>query len=83
MRVCNLYLLTRDINGDDCCYESMIVAAKDETSAKNFHPIGNTESMWGYSSMWANSPDDVTTTLIGIALDDIEEGIILASFTSD
>jgi len=71
----NLYLLSQDQNDDYDTYDSCIVAAADEESAKLITP-----GSWGYS--WCKSPEYVDVELIGKALEGTKEGVILASFNA-
>ncbi len=73
----NLYLISQTDNIDYDTYDSAVVAAPDEESAKRIPP---TEDSW--DSSWAKSPDSVKVKLIGAASPDIEQGVILASFNA-
>lgn len=75
----NLYLLTQNrIIGYDT-YDSCVVAAKNEETARNINPDGK----WGdkYSS-WCLSPDYVDVKLIGKAVTGTEPGVVCASFNA-
>lgn len=78
----NLYLLTQDVNTGYDSYDSVVVAAKDEDSARRIHPCEF--SKWGgYDDRdWAVSPDQVDVKLIGKAVKGTLEGVILASFNA-
>jgi len=84
----NIYKISQDVNDNYDTYDSAIVAAHSEKEAKMMHPHrGNfyDKPNWdgtveGYSS-WCNV-EDVKIRHIGIALEDIKEGIILASFNA-
>ncbi len=79
----NLYLLSQDQNTGCETYDSMIVAADNEESAKAIHPDG--ETGWGrprYLATWCDSTDHVSCELIGVAKAGTETGIILASFNA-
>lgn len=73
----NIYLVTQDENVGYDTFDSIIVCAENEDIAKNTLPP---TCEWGYC--WAYSPDKVDVTLIGIANDDIEKGVIMASFNA-
>ena len=79
-----LYYVTQDENCGYDTYDSMIVAAKSEEDARLVHPAGYTDlKAWKsrYSS-WATSPDNVSVVLIGVALEDQKEEVIIASFNA-
>ena len=81
----NLYRISQDENNDYDTYDSAIVCAKDEESARKIRPDNAT---WedvkrkDYGDEWAIHPEQVTVELIGTAKDDIKEGVILASFNA-
>ncbi len=76
----NLYLVSQDQNTKYDTYDSMVVAAPDEETARNTHPRDN--NYWGrdYDS-WCRTPDKATVQLIGKAVN-VEEGVIIASFNA-
>lgn len=63
-------------------YDSAVVAADDEVSARSINPDGSGRK-WGdrYSS-WCKSPELVDVTLLGTAKRGTEAGVILASFNA-
>ncbi len=78
----NLYLLSQDENTDYDTYDSVVVAAKDENEARLIHPDGD-NAEWGCRyPAWASSPEKVTVTKIGKASDDVQLGVVLASFNA-
>ena len=77
----NLYLISQDENNDYDTYDSVIVAAESEKTARLINPDNLWEWRDPYSS-WCSSPDKVHVKWIGVALDGTEEGIILASFNA-
>lgn len=78
----NLYLLTQNVNTGYDTYDSAIVAAKDEDSARKINP-SEFSKFGGYNAWdWAISPEQVTVKLIGKATKGTLEGVILASFNA-
>lgn len=75
-----LYLLTQTQRLGYDTYDSCIVASESSTEAKKIHPSGETNK-WHYGT-WADSPENVTATLIGNAHSTIEKGLILSSFVA-
>ena len=84
-----LYLLQQDKNTDYDSYDSAVVCAASEASAKLTHPDGmrtwnpkgSEDANWGWLSDWA-VPEHVTVKLIGTAQDSVEPGVICASFNA-
>jgi hypothetical protein len=74
-----LFLLTQCENSDYDSYDSAVVAAPDEASAKKIHPAGF-RSKWTTYSTWCSSPEYVTARYLGEAADDVELGVVCASF---
>lgn len=76
-----LYLLSQNTATGYDTYDSIIVCAPDEQTAKQILPSTyiQWEDMW---SGWCKSPKDVTAELIGEASPDVEVGVILASFNA-
>lgn len=71
----NLYLISQSVNNDYGTFDSAVVAAPDEETARHTHPG------WGWESgAWARYPSDVKVELIGQT--DREAGVILASFNA-
>ena len=77
----NLYLISQNANDDYDTYDAAVVAANNEDEARNINPNG--EDSWNekYSS-WCSSPEQVSVKYIGIATEETERGIILASFNA-
>lgn len=81
----NLYRLTQTQRRGYDTYDSVIVAAKDEESAKKIHPsvlTGWPEHSLFCNRSWCDNPEYVTVELIGSASTNITEGVILASFNA-
>ena len=71
-----LYVLSQDTNNNYDTFDSAVVAAKNETDARN--------TQVGYASLcntWV-PPDDVTVRRIGTATKGTEAGVIVASFNA-
>lgn len=74
-----LYLLSQTENEGYNTYDSAVVVAEDEVSAKEIVPGG-----YGWSdkySPWATSPSRVTAKYIGEAAEGVH-GVICASFNA-
>jgi len=71
-----LYLLSQDVNPGYDTYDSCVVAAMDEDSARVISP-----SAYSSETSWCN-PADVNVECIGIANDGTVEGVICASFNA-
>ena len=90
-----LWLITQEANRSYDTYDSAIVAADDEAQARALHPNGHEKWMgdagWldivtGEAPRWIDSdwthPANVTAKVIGDALPDTAEGVVLASFNA-
>lgn len=93
-----LYRLSQNDNSGYDTYDSMVVAAKDETAARLIHPSGYTwdDGRWiayridgtkfdahdAHDGTWANSPEKVQVEYIGEAEETITEGTICTSFNA-
>jgi hypothetical protein len=81
----NLYLLTQEENTGEGTFDSCIVVATDEESAKNVHPASD----WDRVDVWADDSKDVTVIFLGKAREDLEKvgyalkinNVICASFS--
>jgi hypothetical protein len=82
IKTMNIYLLTQTQNTGYDTYDSVVVIAPSEEEAKTIHPEG--QQQWGndYISSWCQSPSDVTAKLVGTALPNASQGIILSSFNA-
>ena len=79
----NLYRISQESNNDYDTYDSAIVCAKDETTAKAIHPGADKE--WPSGSKywdWCATPDQVAAKLIGAAAPGLPVGVVLASFNA-
>lgn len=75
----NLYLLTQDVNTGYDTFDSVIVAARDEASARMILP-SDSLSWEEPSYSWVSSPESVNVVFIGKAVKGTVEGVVLASF---
>jgi hypothetical protein len=84
-----IYVLSQDQNVSYDTYDSVVVAAEDEESAKRIHPdytLGdNWKDNWDEDEeySWCNSPDDVKVELVGTYEGTkTEPHVILSSFNA-
>jgi hypothetical protein len=80
----NLYLILRPglTNWDE--YEGAVVAAEGEEAARNIHPDGELDEPLSEKfrlSTWV-PVEEVKVKLLGVAVEGVEEGVILASFNA-
>lgn len=79
----NLYLISQDINNDYDTFDSAVVCAPDEETARNTHPQG----IWGHKKRyewdkwsWCPLVSQVKVKLIGKAVEGMEHHVVCASF---
>jgi len=77
----NLYLISQDSNDGYDTYDSLIVCAKDEEEARNIHP-GIFGEWRDNVSYWCKTSNLVKVKYIGIAANEIDYGVVLASFNA-
>ena len=78
----NLYLLTQDVNNGYDTYDSCVVAAPDEESARRIHPGRDDWNDDYYArKTWARI-HEVAVSLIGTAKEGTSAGVVLASFNA-
>ena len=78
-----LFLISQTQNDDYDTFDSAVVAAEDEDTARNMSPDGNPVADWETSySIWCNGPEHVSVKYLGEAKDAIEQGVICASFNA-
>jgi hypothetical protein len=78
----NLYLLSQEQNNDWDTYDSCVVVANSPEEARLIRPDGsNWEGNLKYKG-WAFSPDKVTVSLIGTAIDQEIGSVVIASFNA-
>lgn len=78
----NLYLVSQEANRDYDTFDSFVIAAPDEETARNTHPNGGIID-WrkaDWRSDWAFEPEQVVSKLIGTT--ETEQGVICASFNA-
>ena len=73
----NLYLISQEKNPGYDTYDSAVVAAPDEETARAMEPR---EKAWSAGS-WA-APVDVKVQFIGVAKNGTEQGVVCASFNA-
>jgi len=78
-----LWLISQEANDGYDTYDSAVVVAPDEETAKRVHPSGYVFSESdGPSGTWA-TPENVVAKCVGVAADDLESGqVICASFNA-
>jgi hypothetical protein len=80
----NIYLLSQDEATGYDTYDACVVAAESAEDAVAIHPGYN--DGWPTDrftmSAWASKPENVTTILLGLAVEGTERGVILASFNA-
>ena len=81
----NLYLLLQNDNRGYDTYDSLVVAAISSEDASQIGPSEDyfrEQGSYHYDRTWARSPESVKVTLIGVAIEGTERGIILTSFNA-
>ena len=80
----NLYLIQQNQNNSYDTYDSAVVAAPNEQTARVMHPANGKEIRdWDdIFSTWCNSADKVTVTYLGQAVKGTVQGVICASFNA-
>lgn len=79
-----LFLISQEQNNDYDTYDSAVVAAPDEETARQMNPgTGKPVKDWSkrYSS-WCYGPEHVIVRQIGEAAADVEQGVVCASFNA-
>lgn len=77
-----LFLISQDSNNDYDTYDSAVVAAEDEATARLMSPAGGMQD-WGKAfSSWCIFPERVKVDYIGEAKPDTEQGVICASYNA-
>ena len=72
----NIYRVSQEVNRQYDTYDAMVVAASDEEDAKS---VTLEETDGGVWHDWADRAD-LIVELVGVAADDVERGVILASY---
>jgi len=77
-----LYLITQTENTNYDTYDSAVVCAPDEETARLTQP-GGEGWKWGEKHFpWCASPDKVAVVLLGYALEGVPLGVVCASFNA-
>lgn len=77
-----LYHLSQNkVRGYDT-FSDMVVCAESEDEARLIHPAEWRENPWEKElyGVWCESPDQVEVKYLGEAAEDLEKGVICASF---
>ena len=78
-----LFLISQTQNDYYDTFDSAVVAAEDEDTARNMSPDGNPVADWSTAySTWCKGPEHVSVKYLGEAKDAIEQGVICASFNA-
>lgn len=80
-----LFLISQSQNSDYDTFDSAVVAAPDEQTARCINPNnGQIIKEWKnkYSDEWCDAPEHVYVKYIGDAAPDTEQGVICASFNA-
>lgn len=79
----NLYHISQDVNNEWGTYSDAVVAAENEEQERKIHPAEYVNRDWwtdDWSSMtWVENLEQVQVKFIGVAVEDIEAGVICAS----
>jgi hypothetical protein len=77
-----LFLISQNQNNNYDTYDSAVVAAPDEETARNMSPSNGLPESWGdkYSS-WCPGPQYVLVRYIGEAVN-VDQGVVCASFNA-
>lgn len=78
----NLYLISQKENSGYDTYDSAVVCATDEASARNMSPTSG-EALSDYdSTTWVTDPAKVEVLFLGEADANVESGVVCASFNA-
>ena len=80
----NLYLLSQKENNDYDTYDSAVVCAPDEETARDINPRNGEPMDWesGLENSWCAKRESVKVALLGIADDSVKPGIVCASYNA-
>jgi hypothetical protein len=77
-----LFLISQEHNTGYDTYDSAVVVAPDEETAKQIHP-GDIESPnYNLLGAWCSDPEYVTAQYLGEAAEGIEQGVVCASYNA-
>ncbi len=78
-----LYKISQTENIGYDTYDSAIVAAPDEDTARMIDPDGRVFPNWKREfSYWCPHPSQVTVEYIGEAKEDAQQGVVIGSFNA-
>lgn len=88
-----IYLISQEVNDDYDTFDSAVVAAPDEETARDmdpgtFYPEPRSDGMMDWSkaehpsTSWAHSREQVNVEYIGEAKEGTKQGVICASFNA-
>lgn len=83
-----LFLIEQDVNQGWDRYDSAVVCAPDEETARRIHPdctFLDTPEQWANQlnyNTWTDSPTNVKVTYLGEAAEHLKTGVICASFNA-
>lgn len=78
-----LYHIWQEKNNGYDTHSDMVVCAESEEEARKIHPYWPNpwdNGIFGRNSSWCNKPEDVHVLYLGEAAENIEKGVICASF---
>jgi len=75
-----LYVLTQNEATGYDTYDSVVVCAPDEETARTICP--SSKNHWDDSGAWCKSPKSVSVEYIGEAAGHVKQGVVLASFNA-
>lgn len=76
----NLYLIYQTQNKGWDTYDSAVVCAPDEETARHINLNGSDES--AFHGCWCSGPEYVHVVRIGVADSDVKPGVVCASFNA-
>lgn len=79
-----LFLISQDQNNDYDTYDSAVVVAPDEETARNMDPSnGQPMDRWEcWWNTWCDDPNLVSVRYLGEAADGVTQGVVCASFNA-
>jgi len=78
-----LWLISQFVQTGYDTFDSAVVAAETAEDASTIRPsIWGSDGLEENDSAWASQAEDVSTTLIGEAVEGTKRGVILASFNA-
>ncbi len=78
-----LFLISQNENTAYETYDSAVVVAPDEETARNMDPSdGTVITKWDRMWKWAKSASSVKVEYLGEAADELEQGVVCASYNA-